>query len=54
MLLQFIELGIYRRNDDDDSIVYDVIVDGVVVKTCNRKGTALIELAAQIDAKIGG
>lgn len=55
MLLMFIELGIYRRNDygDKGKIVFDVIVDGAVVKTCKRRGTALIELADHIDKKIG-
>ena len=56
MLMQFIELGVYRRNDEtqpDHPIVFDVIVEGEVVKTCKRRTTAIIELAAAIDDQIG-
>lgn len=55
MLLMFIELGIYRRLDygDKSKMVFDVIVDGAVVKTCKRRGSALLELADQIDKKLG-
>ena len=54
MLLQFIILGIYERNDysPPHNIVFDVIVDGAVVKTCKKRGTALIELASEIDKKV--
>lgn len=58
MLMQFIVLGIHRRNQEPDAgpegaIVFDVIVDGEVVETCRMRGTALVRLAEEIDKKIG-
>lgn len=54
--MQFIVLGIYKRNDEETGgfpIVFDVIVDGEVIQTCRKKNTALLRLADELDKKVG-
>jgi hypothetical protein len=59
MLMQFVVLGIYkvrdetRADNDPDKFRYHVIVDGELKFTRRRLTSALLDLAAQIDAKVG-
>lgn len=52
MIQQFVVLGVYKTTNESDT-VYDVIVDGEVIQTRKKLGTALLDLAEQIDKKIG-
>lgn len=59
MLQQFVVLGIYKERDetradkDPNKFRYHVIVDGELKFTRRRLTTALVDLADQIDAKVG-
>lgn len=55
MIKQFVVLGIYQRNQHlaPYDVVYEVIVDGKIVETCKRRGTALLRLAEELDKKVG-
>lgn len=52
----FLELGVTHQlvgNDEEKTMMWHVIDDGRIVKTCKIRGTALIELAGLIDKKMG-
>lgn len=59
MLQQFVVLGVYKErdeskaDDDPDKFRYHVIVDGELKFTRRKLTSALLDLAAQIDAKVG-
>jgi hypothetical protein len=53
MIAQFLHLGIYARHNEFDQIVYDVYAMGKLVRTCKKKGTALLTLAEELDKQIG-